>query len=100
MTLLDVFLGDSALLRAQEQALIEQEDRVFQLVEGEHSDLRTHVRADIPRFAVLNARQRFGQAHFDRKSDMNFLITAIGFAVILAKLFGGFDLLLKGLYAF
>ena len=36
MTLLDVFLGDSALLRAQEQALIEQEDRVFQAVEGEH----------------------------------------------------------------
>ncbi len=99
MTILDAFLGDSALLRAQEQALIEQEDRVFQLVEGEHSDLRTHVRADIPRFEVLNARQRFGQARFDRKSDVHLLLTATGFVIILAKLFGGFDLILKGLSA-
>lgn len=97
MALFDMFLGDNAALRDAEKQLREQEDRVFRLVEGEDADLAIHVRADIPRFEALNARQRLGQARFDRKTDLNLFVTAVGFVVILAKLFGGFDLVLKGL---
>lgn len=99
MSLFDVIFGDNAALRDAERQLREQEDRVFRPVEGEDADLGLHVRADIPRFEVLNARQRLGQARFDRKSDMNLVVTAMGFAAILAKLFGGFDLLTKVLAA-
>lgn len=97
MALLDIFLGDNATLREAERLLREQEDRVFRLVQGEDSDLGIHVRADIPRFEALNARTRLGQARQDRKSDAHLLVTVIGLVVILAKLFGGFDLVLKGL---
>lgn len=97
MALLDMFLGDSVTLREAERLLREQEDRVFRLVQGEDIDLGTHVRADIPRFEALNARMRLGQARQDRKADAHLFITAIGIVVIVAKLFGGFDLVLKAL---
>lgn len=97
MALLDIFLGDSLALREAERLLREQEDRVFRLVEGEDCDLAVHVRADIPRFEALNARERLGQARQTRKADAHLFVTALGFALILAKLFGGFDLLVKGL---
>jgi hypothetical protein len=100
MALLDYFVGDAQALHDAEERLRELEDRVFRLVEGEDADLGIHVRADIPRFEALNARQRLGQARFDRKSDVNLFIMAVGFAIVLAKLFGGFDLILKGLSAF
>lgn len=99
MGLLDIIFGDDAALRDAEKQLREQEDRVFRPVDGEDCDLGVHVRADIPRFEALNARQRLGQARFDRKSDMNFMVTAMGLAAILAKLFGGFDFLAKVLAA-
>jgi len=97
MSLLDVFLGDSATLREAERLLREQEDRVFRLVQGEDADLGIHVRADIPRFEALNARTRLGQARQDRKADAHLLITALGFVAILAKLFGGIDFVLKAM---
>lgn len=97
MALLDILIGDGAALREAERLLREQEDRVFKIVEGEDKDLGVHVRADIPRFEALNARQRLGQARQDRKSDLMLLVSAGGFALILAKLFGGIDLVLKGL---
>ena len=46
---------------------------------------------------ALNARERLGQARQTRKADAHLLVSAIGFAVILTKLFGGFDMLLKSL---
>lgn len=97
MALLDLFLGDSAALREAEKQLRRQEDRVFQLQDGEDSDLGVHVHADIPRFEALNARQRLGQARQDRKADAQLFVSALGMALILAKLFGGFDLVVKGL---
>jgi len=97
MALLDFIVGDGAVLRDAEKLLREQEDRVFRLVEGEDNDLGTHVRADIPRFEVLNARQRLGQARQDRKSDLMLFTSATGFLIVLAKLFGGVDLILKAL---
>ena len=100
MALLDIFLGDSATLREAERLLREQEDRVFRLVQGEDMDLGTHVRADLPRFEALNARTRLGQARQDRKADAHLFVTVIGLIVILAKLFGGFDLLLKAMAVF
>lgn len=99
MGLLDIILGDSTALREAETFLRKQEDRVFTLAEGEDRDLGVHVRADIPRFEVLNARERLGQARQDRKADTSLLVTMTGFALILAKLFGGFDLIVKGLSA-
>ena len=100
MSLLDIFLGDSVPLRDAERLLREQEDRVFRLVQGEDADLGTHVRADIPRFEALNARMRLGQARQDRKADAHLLVTALGLVVILAKLCGGFDLVVKALSLF
>jgi hypothetical protein len=97
MPLLDLVLGDSLALREAERSLREQEDRVFRPVEGEDCDLAVHVRADMPRFEALNARERLGQARQTRKADAHLLVSAIGFAVILTKLFGGFDMLLKSL---
>jgi hypothetical protein len=97
MPLLDLFLGDSLALREAERLLREQEDRVFKLVDGEDCDLGVHVRADIPRFEALNARERLGQARQDRKADAHLLVMTMGFVIILAKLFGGFDLVMKGL---
>lgn len=95
MSLMDMFFGDGAALRETERALREQEDRVFRPVEGEDRDLATHVRADIPRFAVLNLRQRFGQARQERASNRQFFLLAIGFLVTFAKLFGSLDYLLR-----
>lgn len=100
MTILDVFLGDGAALREAERLLRDQEDRVFRLATGEDCDLSIHVRADIPRFETLNARQRLGQVRQDRKADMHLFVTALGFILILVKLFGGFDVVVKGLSIF
>jgi hypothetical protein len=97
MPLLDIFLGDSERLREAERLLLEQEDRVFKRVDGEDSDLAVHVRADIPRFEALNARQRLGQAQQNRKADAHLFVIACGFLLILGKLFGGFDLIVKAL---
>ena len=97
MALLDLFLGDSQVLREAERLLREQEDRVFRIVDGEEQNLGIHVRADIPRFEALNARERLGQVRLNRKADAHFLVTATGFALILGKLFGGFDLIVKAL---
>ena len=99
MTLTDLWLGDRAALREAERELEKQEDRVFRIVDGETRDLATHVRADIPRFETINARQRLGQMRQNRKADAHLLISAAGFFLVLAKLFGGFDLILKGLGA-
>ncbi len=95
MSLLDLFLGDSTALRDAEKSLRKHEDRVFRFVEGEDCDLGIHVRADISRFETLNVRQRLGRARLDRKADANFSITAFGFLIVLAKLFGGFDVVLR-----
>ena len=97
MALLDIFLGDSATLREAERLLREQEDRVFRLVQGEDADLGVHVRADIPRFEALNARMRLGQARQDRKADAHLFLTAMGLIIIMAKLCGGFDLVVKAM---
>jgi hypothetical protein len=99
MSLLDLLLRDNAALRDAEKQLRRQEDHVFRLVDGEDRDLGTHVRADIPRFEALNARQRLGQARFERKSDLGLVLTALGFAAILAKLFGAFDVVVRALGA-
>jgi hypothetical protein len=56
-----------------------------------------HVRADIPRFEALNARQRLAQARSERKADLMLCVSGFGFLVVLAKLFGGIDLVLQGL---
>lgn len=95
MALLDLIFSDGAALRDAERLLREQEDRVFKLTEGEDEDLGLHVRADIPRFEALNARQRLGQARQERKSDRLFVLSAMGFLVLAAKLFGGIDLIVK-----
>lgn len=95
MPLLDILLGNDSALRDAERQLRAQEDHVFRLVDGEDRDLGIHVRADIPRFEALNARQRLGQARQDRKADAHLVVTLLGLAAILAKLFGGFDLLLR-----
>jgi len=97
MPLLDIFLGDSQTLREAERLLREQEDRVFRLVQDEDENLGVHVRADIPRFEALNARMRLGQARADRKADAHMLVTALGLVVILTKLCGGFDVVVKTL---
>jgi hypothetical protein len=99
MTLFDVFLGDGAALRETEKALREQEDKVFRLVDCEDRDLSVHVRADIPRFEVLNLRQRFGQARQDRASSRQLFLLVAGFLLVYAKLFGSLDYLLKLLQA-
>lgn len=100
MAIMDAFLGDGAALREAERLLRDQEDRVFRLADGEDCDLAIHVRADIPRFETLNARQRLGQIRQDRKADAHLFVTALGFLLILAKLFGAFDLVVKGLSVF
>lgn len=97
MALIDIFLGDRTDLRVAEKALREQEDRVFKLVDNEDHDLATHVRADIPRFEALNVRQRLSQARAERKANNIMFVTASGFLLVLAKLFGCVDLVLKAL---
>src|SRR5579862_1551488 len=99
MALLEVFFGDGTALRETERALRDQEDRVFRLVDREDLDLGVHVRADIPRFEVLNLRQRFGQARQDRASSRQLFLLVAGFLLVYAKLFGGLDYLLKLLQA-
>jgi len=95
MPLMDIFFGDVVTLHETERALREQEDRVFKPVEGEDRDLAIHVRADIPRFAVLNLRQRFGQVRQERASNRQLFFLALGFLVTFAKLFGGLDYVLR-----
>lgn len=95
MPLMDMLLGDSALLRAQEAELVKQEDRVFRMVENEDADLGVHVRADLPRFDALNARQRFAQTSQARRADRNFLLTLGGFVVLFAHQLGMLGALFK-----
>lgn len=95
MALTEFIFGRNPALEEAERALRMQEDRVFQLADGEDHDLATHVRADIPRFEALNARQRLGQALTAQSSNRNLTFQAIGFTVLFAKIFGAFDLVLK-----
>jgi hypothetical protein len=97
MPLSDIILGDSETLREAERLLRAQEDRVFRRVEGEERDLGTHVRADIPRFEALNARQRLSQAQQNRRADAHLFAMGFGFLLVLGKLCGAFDLIVKAL---
>jgi hypothetical protein len=76
------FLGRSDEERRALSAIIEQEDRVFRLQPGEERDHAVHVRADVPRFLILNARDRLIHATFERKSDRNFY-ALIGIGIVL-----------------
>lgn len=91
MTLQDVFLADSPGLREMRRRLVDQEDEVFKMLEREDVDLAVHVRADIPRFRLLNLRQQYGQKRSDAKSDRNLIVTVVAFAILFAKIFGGLD---------
>jgi hypothetical protein len=92
-----VFFGKSADLVAAEQALRKREDEVFQMQPGEDTDLAIHTRWDIPRHELLRGRIALVHALTRQSSNRNLAFMALGFAVVLAKLFGGFDLLLEGL---
>lgn len=99
MNLWSIFLGSTSALDDAERELTREEDVVFSLQPGEDGDLGVHVRADIPRYRMLNARARFNQARTDRQINSGKLLGLVGFALILGKLFGVFDLLLKMLGA-
>lgn len=95
MTVFEFLMGDGSALRDAERRLRDSEDRVFRPVTGEEHNLALHVRADLSRFDALNARQRLGQARAERKADATLLVSIAGFALVLAKLFGGFDLVVQ-----
>lgn len=77
--------GRSDAERSALERLIAREDEVFKLQPGEETDHGVHVRADLPRFALFNARQQYHLAMFTRKSDRNFTLTLVGFVVLFIK---------------
>lgn len=80
-----LLFGRTDAERSALERLTAREDEIFKLQPGEEIDPGVHARADVPRFALFNARQAYHLAMFTRKSDRNFLVMAVGFVVLFVK---------------
>lgn len=97
MGLWSVITGSNAALDAAEKALVQWEDKLFQAIPNEDIDLTVHVRADVERFQALNIRARVNSERAKSHSDRNMIVMTGGFVLILAKLFGFLDVIVKAL---
>lgn len=80
-----IIFGRSEAEQAALLGLISQEDEIFRLQPGEDGSLMAHVRADLPRFQLLNARSKLTNAVLDRKSDRNLYATVTIGVLVFVK---------------
>ena len=85
MDLTDVFLSKSEDERIAFRALIDREDEIFKLQLHEGDDLGSHVRADLPRFQLINARIALFTAVSNRKQDRNLKATLVIGLILFIK---------------
>lgn len=80
-----MFIGRSDEEKNALARLISREDEVFDLQPGEEHDHGIHVRADIPRYKLIDARQKLLIATTERKSDRNFYALLVIGVVLFVK---------------
>ena len=84
MTIVDAFFGKTQEIKDAEHDLVVNENKVFELQEGEDHDLAIHVRADVPRFRVLNSRGALLRAESKQISNRTLLALVILGALLVA----------------